>query len=208
VITYVESNFVLELAFRQEDSASCEELLTLAESRQIELLIPAYCLGEPFERLVRRDRQRREVYRKLSEELRELARSTPYAEAAANLNNLTGLLVESGEQEMNRLNGVIGRLLDIATIIPLDRDVFRSGLLARQTLWLSPQDAIVYASVHSRVAHQQPSPQCFINKNSRDFLVPEIVEDFEARNCKLIGKFSDGLNYVKSTLNPDVEPGA
>jgi hypothetical protein len=114
VITYVESNFVLELAFRQEDSASCEELLALAESRQIELLIPAYCLGEPF----------------------------------------------------------------------------------------------VYASVHSRVAHQQPSPQCFINKNSRDFLVPEIVEDFEARNCKLIGKFSDGLNYVESTLNPDVEPGA
>ncbi len=104
---------------------------------------------------------------------------------------------------MNRFNGVIGRLLDIATIIPLDRDVFRSGLLARRTLGLSPQDAIVYASVHSRVAQQQTSPQCFINKNSRDFLVPEIIEDFEARNCKLIGKFSDGLTYVRSTLAPE-----
>ena len=45
-----------------------------------------------------------------------------------------------------------------------------------------------------------------INKNTRDFLIPEIVEDFEAHNCKLIGKFSDGLHYARSTLSADIEP--
>lgn len=204
MIIYVESNFVLELAFRQEDYESCENILKLAESGKIALMLPAYCLGEPYERLVRRDRQRRDVHRKLSEELRELARSAPYADAAANLNNLTGLLVESGEQEMSQLNEVLVRLLDIATLIPLDREVLRNALLAQQNFGLSPQDAIVYASVHSKIVGEN-APQCFVNKNTRDFLIPEIEEDFEAHNCRLIGKFSNGLNYARSVLPPDIE---
>jgi predicted nucleic acid-binding protein len=204
VIIYVESNFILELAFRQEDFESCENILQLAEAGKIELMLPAYCLGEPYERLVRRDRQRREVHRKLSEELRELARSAPYADAAANLNNFTGLLVESGEQEMSQLNAVLVRLLDISTLIPLDREVLGNALLAQQNLGLSPQDSFVYASVHSKVINENRA-QCFVNKNTRDFLIPEIEEDFEAHNCRLIGKFSDSLNYAKSTLPADFD---
>ncbi|MES3022008.1 MAG: PIN domain-containing protein [Pseudomonadota bacterium] len=202
LILYVESNFILELAFRQEDYESCENILGLAEAGKIDLLLPAYCLGEPYERLVRRDRQRREVHRKLSEELRELARSAPYTEAAANLSDLTGLLVESGEQEMSQLNALLVRLLDIAKLIPLDRDVLRNALQAQHNLGLSPQDSIVYASVHSKVVVAN-APQCFVNKNTRDYLIPEIVEDFEAHNCRLIGKFSDSLNYARSVLTPD-----
>jgi predicted nucleic acid-binding protein len=200
VIVYVESNFVLELAFRQEDCKSCEELLDLAEAGMIKLVLPAYCLGEPYERIVRRDRQRKDVHRKLSEELRELARSAPYAEAAANLNNLTGLLVESGEQEMSQLNAVLSRLLRIATLIPTDHEVIHNALDAQQNLSLSPQDSIVYASIHSRVISEN-GIQCFINKNTRDFLIPEIQEDFMANKCRLLGKFSDGLGFVKGTLN-------
>lgn len=204
VIIYVESNFILELAFRQEDCESCENILRLAEGDKIVLVLPAFCLGEPYERLVRRDRQRRDVHRKLSEELRELARSAPYADAATNLSNLTGLLVEAGEQEMSQLNGVLVRLLDIATLIPLDGEVIRNALDAQQHLGLSPQDSIVYASVRSKVVNED-APQCFVNKNTRDFLIPEIVDELDARNCKLIGKFSDALNYARSVVSPDFE---
>ena len=55
MIVYVESNFVLELAFRQEDCESSDNILQLAEAGKIELMLPAYFLGEPYERLVRRD---------------------------------------------------------------------------------------------------------------------------------------------------------
>jgi len=40
---YVESNFVLELAFLQEQSQNCEKILTLCESGQAGLLLPAFC---------------------------------------------------------------------------------------------------------------------------------------------------------------------
>lgn len=199
MIAYVESNFVLELAFRQEHCESCENLLQLAEGGKIELVLPAYCIGEPYERLVRRDRQRRDVHRKLSDELRELGRSASFTDAVANLNSLTGLLIEAGEQEMSQLNGILIRLLDTATLISVDHEVLKSALRAQQNLGLSPQDSIVYASVHSKVVNAN-GPQCFLNKNTKDFLIPEIEEEFSAHGCKLIGKFSDGLNYVHSVL--------
>ena len=41
---YVESNFVLELAFLQEQSSSCEEILSLAEGGRIQLVLPGYSL--------------------------------------------------------------------------------------------------------------------------------------------------------------------
>ena len=104
---------------------------------------------------------------------------------------------------MRQLNAVLGRLLEIATLIPLDQEVLGNALLAQQNLGLSPQDSIVYASVHSKVVSENRL-QCFVNKNTRDFLIPEIVEDFDAHNCRLIGKFSDGLNYAKSTLPPAI----
>jgi len=197
----VESNFVLELAFLQKDSSSCERLLELAEAGSIELALPAFCVGEPYERLVRRDRQRRDVHRKLSEELRELARSAHYAAATENLGSLTGLLVDSGEQEKKSLNEVLRRLIATATLIPIDRDVLAAALGAQAELGLSPQDSIVYASVRSRIASTDDN-QCFINKNTKDFLIPQIEEEFEGNGCKLLGNFRDGLGYAQSVIAP------
>ena len=41
---YVESNFVLELALRQEQFTSCETILSLCEEGQARLVVPAYSL--------------------------------------------------------------------------------------------------------------------------------------------------------------------
>ena len=49
MIVYVESNFVLELAFLQEEHESCLELLSLSESEDICLVLPAFSIGEPYE---------------------------------------------------------------------------------------------------------------------------------------------------------------
>jgi hypothetical protein len=53
VNVYVETNFVLELVFQQEQFVSCEQILQLSEAGRIKLTIPAYCLAEPHEKLSR-----------------------------------------------------------------------------------------------------------------------------------------------------------
>jgi predicted nucleic acid-binding protein len=53
VIVFIESNYVLELAFLQAEENEALKLLELAERKLIRLVIPAYALVEPLEKLKR-----------------------------------------------------------------------------------------------------------------------------------------------------------
>jgi hypothetical protein len=46
VKVYVETNFVLELALEQAQHAECEEILRLAESKSVEIALPAFSFVE------------------------------------------------------------------------------------------------------------------------------------------------------------------
>lgn len=72
---YVETNFVLELVFQQEQFVSCKQILQLSEAGRIKLVIPAYSLAEPHEKLSRQAKSRREIQQVLDNELRQLART-------------------------------------------------------------------------------------------------------------------------------------
>ena len=48
MILYVESNFVVEWVFEQEQSHAVEELLLMAERSELDLMIPAFALVEPI----------------------------------------------------------------------------------------------------------------------------------------------------------------
>jgi hypothetical protein len=50
---YVETNFVLELTFEQQQYKSCEAILELCEQERGKLIVPAYSLAEPHEKLGR-----------------------------------------------------------------------------------------------------------------------------------------------------------
>lgn len=101
MIVYVESNFVLELALVQEKSDSCENILQLAEGGAIRIATPAFSLGEPYETLVRRHRERRLLAVSVAKEIAQLRRCTHYKERVKNADALHDLLDESGTQEQN-----------------------------------------------------------------------------------------------------------
>jgi len=61
---YVETNFVLELALLQEQQESCQQLLNLAEADRINLILPAFSFTEPYETLIRREKNA-EIYHKI-----------------------------------------------------------------------------------------------------------------------------------------------
>jgi predicted nucleic acid-binding protein len=96
---YVETNFVLELVFEQEQHRSCEQILALCESAQSRLIIPAYCLAEPHEKLTRQAGSRRELQRNLETELRQLARTASYTTRINSIQDIASLLVRSNEEE-------------------------------------------------------------------------------------------------------------
>lgn len=143
MIVYVESNFVLELALLQEEHAGCSVLLDLAERRDLDLVIPMYSIGEPYEVWVRRTRQRRELFNRLRTEVNQLARSEPYRELTEELLELVELLARSGEEEKDRLDRALERILAVAAVVPIGAGAFGAALTFQRERGLSPQDSIV-----------------------------------------------------------------
>ncbi len=98
---YVETNFVLELTFKQEQCLSCEQILHLGETGKIKLVIPAYSLAEPHEKLSRQARNRRELQQSLDTELRQLLRTAPYANRIKSIQDIASLIIQSNEKDID-----------------------------------------------------------------------------------------------------------
>ena len=193
---YVESNFVLELALLQEQSESCEEILRLAEARKVTLVAPAYCLVEPYETLGRRERHRKRMKTELDDELKLLARTSTNSKRLGELRDVTSLLLDSADDEMKRLGVLRERVLGAAEIIPMESHVLRAAAMYQETYRLAAQDALVLASVLDHLEQSARSSSCFLNRNSRDFDDPDIIEELETRSCRLIPRFDDGCRYL------------
>lgn len=191
MIVYVESNFVLELTFLQEDHESCLTLLGMAEAHAIDLVLPAFSVGEPYEALVRRTKQRRELHGRLRTEIGELSRSAPYQASSRELLELTSILVRSGEEEKRRLDEALGRTLDTADVIPIGASTIRAAIAAQQSRNLAPQDAIVH------LAEAPDAPSRVVTKNAKDFVNVDIENELAAHNCRLLTKFSDGVGDIR-----------
>ncbi len=202
---YVETNFVLELALMQEEHDSCEQLLEICEAGKARLIVPAYSLIEPYETLIRRDMNRRAIANTLETELNQLSRSAPYKAEIDPLRAIINLLVQSGSEERQRLTRLRERLLDITEIVPIGKDILASAQAHEMQHGLSPQDAIVFASTLWRLSQSNSHSNCFINRNTKDFGDPDIKDVLDQYDCRILFKFSDGLNYVQSQITYDLD---
>ncbi|MCE2435823.1 MAG: DUF4935 domain-containing protein [Candidatus Latescibacteria bacterium] len=200
MIVYVESNFVLELAFLQEEHESCEKLLSLSESKDIHLVLPAFSIGEPYETWVRRSKQRRELHEQLRRTIGDLSRSRPYQESSQEFQELTNLLLNSVEDEKNRLDEILERILQPIEVIPIDLNTIREAIKFQESRDLEPQDSIVYASIIEHLTTASKGLRCFITRD-KDFVEnPDIKSDLATYDCRLFTKFADGLGYIGSEL--------
>ncbi len=85
-------------------------------------------------------------------------------------------------------------------IIPLTADILTEAAIYEDPYDLKPQDALVYASVISHLHQDQPTVACFLNRNSRDFDSPDIVNELSKFNCRMIPRFDHGYDFIQSQL--------
>jgi hypothetical protein len=201
MIVYVESNFILELAYLQEESNHCEKILQLAEVGKVNLILPAFAIAEPFSAWVGRKRQRQQLHEKLGQELRELGRSEPYARARETFQDVTKALLISSEEEKSRLDGVILRVLDQSYLIPIEASVVKNAIEFQTKYKLSPQDSIIYASVLLHLSDIQNDEKCFITKNSKDFASPDVIQGLLDLGCGLATNFGHGYGIIHKQLS-------
>ena len=198
---YVETNFILELAFAQEQHESCEQIIGLCEAGSATLVLPAFCIAESYETLIRRGNKRTQIANDLAGELRQLSRSKPYKDEIDAFQSITGLLARSSQEEDQRLIAIWERVLKIADIIPLEAGTVLNATQYRVAFKLEPQDSIVYSSVLLHLASAGNVESCFINRNRRDFDDPDIEESLAKLGCKMLFSFINDYNYIQHRSN-------
>ena len=148
--------------------------------------LPAFCVGEAYGALLGRSKKRTQLHLNLTQELKELARSTPYTDAREQFQDLTRLLSDIGQEERRRLDSTIMRVLDASNLIPIDHETVQTAMALQESRDLEPADSLVYSSVLSDLSRQQKIlGSYFITKNSKDFANPDIVSDLARLDCNL-----------------------
>jgi predicted nucleic acid-binding protein len=158
---YVETNFILELVFEQEQCAICEKILGFFEAQKANLIIPTYSLAEPHKKLIRQAKERRKLQQSLDQELRELSRTKSYKNRLYSIENIKSLIVQSSQDASERFVKYREYILKIAEIIPLNANILLKAVSAEENYDLSPQDALVYVSVLKHLQNNKPDQACF-----------------------------------------------
>jgi predicted nucleic acid-binding protein len=199
VRVYAESNFVLEIVLEQEQHRACEELVKLAATKSIELVLPAFALLEPYQTIVRRKTEGKGVHDGLVKSARQLQRTAWIAADVPRLREAADILLRAEQEASKRFLDVRTKLLDVARMVVIDGSVLRAASELTTQLDLELPDALFLASVLGD-ADEQPLPSIFINRNTKDFDDPDVKARLRRVACDLVGKFDDGLARVKSVL--------
>jgi len=159
---YIESHFVLELAFLQEQYQSCQQILSLCELGKARLVLPTFCLAKPYEAFVRRGNAKNGLRQEIRVELQQLSRAAVLPKNRVDaLENVVTNLVQTNEAEAQRLHQTLGRIFKMCEVIPMAPEVLSLAVKFRgKPLELSIQESIVCASVVHHLGIQQTRHPC------------------------------------------------
>lgn len=204
---FIESNFVLGLAFQQEHYEACNRILAGVVAGSYSLHVPQYALTEVFHTLHHRRNERlknREYFRQ------EIAQHRREAEAEATETDLlvqllTSLLDTRTQVQTDRLFAITTQLAALAPGPALTEHVLREAQALRELHSFASQDALVYSSVLAGL-RQLPSatPKLFITRNDSDFKKPAIVQELQGFNCRLLANFSGAADLLASGHSPSL----
>jgi len=202
LIVYVESNFVLEIALGQEESASAERVLDFARNRNVELVVPTFALCEPFGTITQRGRDGLRLSRTLADHLRQLLRSEPHRSELQAFESVPETLTRVHGNEMRLLESTLRELLSLARTVELTKEVFEEALEFGSRFGLSPQDAVIYASVLSdlRKRPATPSRSIFVSRNYKDFEDPDIQRQLNRFKCRYVSSYAEAAQAVESGI--------
>jgi predicted nucleic acid-binding protein len=197
---FVESNFVLELAFRQEEYTFCERIRRGAGPEAYALHLPQYALAEVFEKLRPLRIQREDNQKYLLEQITQHRREAQSDNEAMDelTQALTTLLSERTQSQTQRLYTIAGELAELAAALPLTQAIILEAHGKAREHGLSPQDSLVYASVLAGLRTLPPQvPKLFVSRNEKDFKKQSIITELRALGCEYLISFQAAAGRLR-----------
>ena len=98
---------------------------------------------------------------------------------------------------MDRLVSVMGRVLAVAEVIPINSADFVASLNFQDQFGLSPEDALVLSGVLQDLrTRDQEIPKCFVSRDAKAFFDPNIESMLDGMNCRYLAKFPNAVEFI------------
>ncbi len=145
---YVNSNFVIELALRQEQYAAASRILSWAQQKRLTLVCPALVLAEPLSNM----NYRRVERKALGKSLRTfsascLARSGEHLAAEEQVGGVLDYLDAMDKSEAEETHGICRVLLATARIMPLNVETMDGSRIVAQDYDIGLTDSLVLTAI-------------------------------------------------------------
>jgi len=196
---YVETNFVVEMTLLQAESHACERILELCKGGNAEIMIPAFSIVEPYWKIFGNKSKRINFRDELRKDRTQLSRTTGYESEIKQIEEIDAILNRVIDEEQKRYVAVRERILDVATVIPLDGSVLER-CSEFQMLFKQYTDTVVCASIISHHENSVSDKACFLSKDKEAFLDPLVEQLFNDRHCSIFSGFGEGLGFILKSV--------
>lgn len=204
MMVYVETNFVLEIVLAQEQHISAESILSMAEMHKLELAFPGFILSGVFSTVVRRQKERRELYISLQNTLEQIKRSEHSKDTALNMEPLIAKLLEAVVAENDFLYSTIKRMLSIGRSIETDLQSLEEARSYQKLFDLSLTDSIIYATIINDLRKRPENEEKrFLSRDAKAYSAPRVRADLRQYKCRYFPNFENALGNIKALQGKD-----
>lgn len=176
VNVYIETNFILNLALRQEESIYSNRIVKLAAIGEICLILPSYCVMESYEALIKRHASRVNLAKNINKTLGDMGRSSFNRKIYETHKSLLTEIPSSISAEITKLDKILKKLLAISVLIPINPRTHKDGVLYRKRLNIRHEpDAFVLGSIkHDIETNRQRGRKIFVTTDSKFIQEPKV----------------------------------
>jgi predicted nucleic acid-binding protein len=197
VRVYVESNFVLEIVWEQEQEGPARRLLELAGEGSIELVIPAFALVEPHWTRQRRSTNRKAHLQRLVNEQRNLMRSSARAEVVVTVNRLIDQIGRMDAADDASHQNLVAHMAKTCRVLKLDGQEIMEGISVQAQTGLKYFDALMLATIVVDLGSSRPTGECaFVSRDSRAFDDPMVRKLLADLGCRYLASFDDAVRLA------------
>lgn len=195
----LETNFLIELVFGQEQAIACETLLRAAESNSLTIHIPAFSLMEQVYRLAGANKKRLNMQAKVQQELIQAQRETTEKAGISSLERDFNTLLEiRSQQQQERLLELSQRVSKVTQVVPLSTAVWVRAAELAEEVELTLPDCIVCASLLERVDDLGVvPPKLFVTRDKKAFRQPAVKQLFEDQGCEVLLSFEHVVQKLR-----------
>lgn len=195
----LETNFLLELVYGQEQATACEAILQAAEQGKLTIHLPSFCLAEQLYQFLGESNKRSEVQSSVQRALIQAARETANKGDLLRLERELSTVLEVRSQEQQaRLLELSQRVAQVIEPIELGPAVWQRVTQLADGGALTLPDCVVCASVLERARELGPDKQkLFVTRDKKGFHQPAVRQMFQDVNCQVILNFEHAIAQLR-----------